>query len=381
MKLENFRIFLASWLILPFVLVWLSTNYLIGLNRRPVWQMESNPKENQVLAQTTHIAENDIEKIHWKGEGMVTLWFDDAWTSQFTVAMPLLEEKHMVGALAVPTGMIGFDDYMSWNQVKLLEHKGWEITSHTIHHSCDENELTDEYIEQELKGAEDELNAHGIRALHFVTPCGTKSDKITEIAKKYYLSLRTTEDGFNELPVTNPYHLKVQAVEWNTSPEKVAGWVKEASEKHYWLILMFHQVQETESRFAVTPQNLSRILDTIQESGLKTVLPTQATQLILDQEISYASGEADTSEVEPTPAVQEPFVTMSSGLIQISKTPNGFLRVRKEPSLSSETVFKAKDNQAFPLLESIDGWYKIEVDSESKLEGWVSAQYATKLES
>jgi hypothetical protein len=45
---------------------------------------------------------------------------------------------------------------------------------------------------------------------------------------------------------------------------------------------MFHQVQNNESRFATTPQTLQKILTLVKESGLPVVLPSQATQLIVD---------------------------------------------------------------------------------------------------
>lgn len=366
MKLENFRIFLASWLILPLILVWMSTNYLVGLNRHPVWEVTDTPHENtEVLGKFTESGESDIQKIHWTGQGMVTLWFDDAWVSQFTVAYPMLEEKGMVGSLAVPTGMIGFDDYMSWNQIRLLQYKGWEINSHTIHHSCDPNELTPEYVEHELSGALEELNAHGIRALHFVTPCGLVSDLYTVDAKKYYLSLRTTIDGFNELPIINPYGLKVQAVEWKTTPEDIQRWVDEAKEKHYWLILMFHQIQKDESRFATTPQNLSKILDIIQNSGLQTVLPTQATQLIVDR----------LPEPPPTPTL----IPTPAATIRILRTPTGYLRVRDNPRANAKTVAQVKPGDTYKLLDTVLDWYLIEIKTETGTSGWVSKNYTEVL--
>ncbi len=293
MKLDNFRILMPSWLLVPIIMVWLSTSYLMGLTRKPVWETSANPKDAVLSATAVNQANiPEIERIHWENKGLVTLWFDDAWLSQFTTALPLLEDHSMVGALAVPTGMVGFDDYMSWNQIGLLQSKGWEIASHTVSHSCEPDELTEEFLDKELKQSLADLNTHGIRALHFVTPCGTNSDLIPKIAKNYYISLRTTVDGFNPLPVSNPYALKVQAVEWNTTPEQVAKWLEEARKKKYWLILMFHQIQNEELRFATTPARLAQMLDLIRGSDLKVVLPTQATQLIIDTEMQEATPEA-----------------------------------------------------------------------------------------
>src|SRR3989344_4865414 len=126
------RIFLISWLILPIVLVWLSTNYLIGLGKHPVWE-KSEEEINASTADITKTESDQIDKIHWDGSGLITLWFDDAWTQQFTIAAPILEKNNQVGTLSVPTGMVGFENYMSWSQLEMLYKSGWEITSHTVH--------------------------------------------------------------------------------------------------------------------------------------------------------------------------------------------------------------------------------------------------------
>jgi peptidoglycan/xylan/chitin deacetylase (PgdA/CDA1 family) len=275
------RILLVSWILLPFLVVWISTNYLIGMNRQPSWQTDDNPKV--AGAQTEAIKTSpppEVKKINWSGQGLVTLWFDDAWVSQFTVAHPLLESKGLVGALAVPTGSMGYPDYMSWVQVKLLSYKGWEITSHTRSHSCDPERTTDEVLENELHGAQQDLNSHGIRADNFVTPCGADSEKTTEVAKKYYLSLRTSYPGVNPLPVNDPYNLKVRAIRKNTTADEVKKWLDEARDQKAWVILMFHQIDESGTDYSIKPEEFGRVIDTVKQSGLEVVLPIQALQII-----------------------------------------------------------------------------------------------------
>ncbi len=64
--------------------------------------------------------------------------------------------------------------------------------------------------------------------------------------------------------------------------------------------------------------------------------------------------------------------------VEILNTPTGFLRVRKEPSTSSEEVGRVEPGEKYELLDrdSVAGWYKIRFDEE--IEGWISSEYATE---
>lgn len=64
--------------------------------------------------------------------------------------------------------------------------------------------------------------------------------------------------------------------------------------------------------------------------------------------------------------------------VEILDTPVGFLRVRKEPSTSSEELARVNPGEFYSLLDEESGWYKIEY--EDAKEGWVSSQYAEKSE-
>jgi len=61
-------------------------------------------------------------------------------------------------------------------------------------------------------------------------------------------------------------------------------------------------------------------------------------------------------------------------------TPTGFLRVRSEPSTAGEEVAQVDPGDRFPYLETDEdtGWFKIEYEDGE--EGWVSNQYAKKVE-
>lgn len=66
--------------------------------------------------------------------------------------------------------------------------------------------------------------------------------------------------------------------------------------------------------------------------------------------------------------------------VRISSTPTGFLRVRSDPSTLSEEVGKVEPGEDYNLLETDQktGWFKIEFEEGKK--GWISNQYAKKVE-
>lgn len=278
---KKHRIFLVSWLLLPLFLVWFSTNYLLGLHKTVAWKNPSASagvnNQPSIIATQSAVLGAQVQPYPWNGQALLSLWFDDGWESQFTVAYPFLEAQGFVGALAIPTGSVGWDAFMSWNQVLYLAQKGWEITSHTRSHSCKASDIADpNYVETELKGSLDDIEAHGIAVKEFVTPCGAGSPIVDTVAKKYYLALRTADGGYNPIPVDNPYHLVVQTVLWQTSIQEVNDWIKTAQKTHTWLILTFHQIQANASDYAVSPDKFKQIIDAVAHSGINVVLPKYA---------------------------------------------------------------------------------------------------------
>jgi peptidoglycan/xylan/chitin deacetylase (PgdA/CDA1 family) len=275
-RFNSSRIFLLSWLIVPLMVLWISTNYIIGLTHKPAWS--SNGASTASMTAPV-IDAPAIQPLQWNNEPLITLWFDDAWQTQFSEAYKQMHSRGLTGSLAVPTSFVGQDSYMGWSQIKLMQHEGWEISSHTRTHDCKLSDLTPNFVDTELHGALSDLNQHGIRADNFVTPCGASNGDMLTAAKKYYSSLRSSEGGVNTLPVTNPYNLKVRTIVRTTTIEEVDDWIKEAKSSNSWLILVFHQIDHDQTEYGTTPENLSLMLDHVQQSHIKLALPEQALQV------------------------------------------------------------------------------------------------------
>jgi hypothetical protein len=62
----------------------------------------------------------------------------------------------------------------------------------------------------------------------------------------------------------------------------------------------------------------------------------------------------------------------------IKETPVGFLRVRMEPTTSSSEAARVNPGEKYSILDTSNGWYRI--NYTGKEEGWISGQYAEKIE-
>lgn len=272
------------WLMVPIVLAWLATNYILGaIYDEPDWSKNRGAAPTQVLRPVDVLSIPNTRPEN----GMVTFWFDDAWASQYIIAEPLLSKKGFKGALAVPTSMIGYDDYLNWPQVRTLQRKGWEITNHTVHHDCAMNAWDEKKVAKELQDANMTLLSQGLFADNFVSPCGITSEVISTAAKKQFLTFRGVEPGYNDLNDFNPYDLRVRTITNETSLSEAKEWITYAHDHNLWLIFVFHQIHgkneqeeipETENpeKYSVDEDRFTAVVDYVDKSGMLVVVPNQA---------------------------------------------------------------------------------------------------------
>lgn len=62
--------------------------------------------------------------------------------------------------------------------------------------------------------------------------------------------------------------------------------------------------------------------------------------------------------------------------VEVAQTPQGFLRVRKEPSTSAPEIGRVSDGDQLEIVQETTGWIQIKFEGK---QGWVSSQYVKKL--
>jgi uncharacterized protein YgiM (DUF1202 family) len=101
-------------------------------------------------------------------------------------------------------------------------------------------------------------------------------------------------------------------------------------------------------------------------------------KLIVSVQLAESNLPAPTEEKPPEPKKQT--------MVEILSTPNGFLRVRSAASTASTEIARVNPGQQFLLIQEDAklGWFEIEYQPEtatsSAKQGWISNQYAKKIE-
>lgn len=228
-----------------------------------------------------------ITQFNWQDTGLITLWFDDAWKTTYQTAYPVMQKYGFAGAIAVPVNYVCYPAFMSWDELRTLQSKGWETTSHSRSHNCHLAFYNDDTIKSEVIESKEILKRHGLRADNFVMPCGyteagIKSSfigappPIIETVKKNYASYRTTNGTrINTVPLQDPYNLKAVVIRNNMNIDELKKLVDQAATQKGWLILVFHQIDDSKSEFSISKTELETILTMVKDSNLPVVLPSQ----------------------------------------------------------------------------------------------------------
>jgi hypothetical protein len=282
--ISNLRVEFLSWVIIPCVGLWVAVSYLIGIAQPPEWQRGSLANDQTVLSERTKrvFAAQKAAKLQWDGNALISLWFDDAWTSQFTIAYPKMDDLGFTGSIAIPTKSLGTTGYMSWAQLERLAYARWEIDSHTRSHTCDIKGLSSDTATSEIVGSKQDLESFGYSPLWFVSPCGVDSPLWKDTVKNHYLGFRGVENGLNPLPMTDTYRVHAKMADPSTTIENVNSWIEEAKSTKSWLIIVFHQIDTSNSQYSVTPDTFSKMMDAVKESKVPVVLPDQVLQLVVN---------------------------------------------------------------------------------------------------
>lgn len=99
-------------------------------------------------------------------------------------------------------------------------------------------------------------------------------------------------------------------------------------------------------------------------------------QLIASVTLASEVAKGQVTTPSPPPQIEK---------VEITKTPQGFLRVRKDPNISSAEIGRVATGDQFEIVQETDDWVKIKFAGPPSpaggagKQGWVSSQYTKKL--
>ncbi len=200
---------------------------------------------------------------------MVSVTFDDGWKSIHNKALPVLNKHQVPSTQYLVSGYLGMPGYMTAKDILEMRRSGHEVGSHTISH-VDLTTLGGSRLDSELKTSKKDLSHCFGEIRSIAVPYGAYNDASVKAVQKHYDIGRSTDTGFNTADTLQPYALKVQNVDQDTSPEQIRQWLESAKANKTWLILVYHQIDESSS-YSRSSAQLDADLQAVKQSGIKAV--------------------------------------------------------------------------------------------------------------
>ena len=158
---------------------------------------------------------------------LVCIFFDDAFTNQYEVALPILLEHNFKATFGVITDYVGTGrdlwEYMNTEHLEDLAMYGMDIACHTKTHS-DLTTLSDEQLREEIIEAKKDLENLGFEVSTLVYPYYAWNDKVVDYSiTANYTCARAgwTQAGVYNLSTDDPrarYHVTA----WQISSQNMS---------------------------------------------------------------------------------------------------------------------------------------------------------------
>lgn len=214
-------------------------------------------------------------------EPLVSVTFDDGWTSAYVNGMPLLSKYHIRTTQFLLPGEFDDPNYVSIDQAHSMKKAGHEIGSHTVDHknltTLDETDLSNELTVSKSMLQKENLVPQYV---DFASPNSAVNDQVIQSVKKSYASHRNTladigngmtAADVNLGPVLPRYSIIGFSVRNNTTAEQIKQALDYTKNNNGWLVLVYHQIDDSNELFSVNKQTFESQLKIVTQSKLKIV--------------------------------------------------------------------------------------------------------------
>ena len=185
-------------------------------------------------------------------KGAVSIYFDDAYKSQYEHGFRIMQKYNLTGTIGVITTWAGVkDNAATWQDLRDMHNAGWIVCSHT-HTHIRLRDVDDATRDFELKTSHEILKRQGFLfgARCYIAPFGSYNADVDKIARKYYAIVRSSTNSdrdkpLNEFPQSHPRR-QMYLSPYNTDTfETFKGWIDAAIAEKKELCLAFHQIDPT----------------------------------------------------------------------------------------------------------------------------------------
>lgn len=209
---------------------------------------------------TTFSYENYYYEPHVPQEGqkVVCIVFDDGWISQYTTALPILDEYGFKATFAIITNYVGNLEYMDWSNITTLQNQGHDIESHTANHRTLTSQDMDS-IDAQLSQSKQDLLKHGINAPLFIYPQGEGAGdpSIESLVQQHYYAARgITHSSLDMSQPFDPYALPGYTVGNATTLDMFKRYVDQAADSTV-VIVYYHDISYKTASTSITPEDFA----------------------------------------------------------------------------------------------------------------------------
>jgi peptidoglycan/xylan/chitin deacetylase (PgdA/CDA1 family) len=209
--------------------------------------------------------------------GVVSLWFDDGYASQYTAARAKMDQYGFAATTATIKDLIGSSGtYLTLAQLQALEaNNGWEIGAHAYtaaNHNTLFVNLADAIVEAEIYKNKAWLVANGFRGADiFAWPGGQFQPEQEAIAARYFSVCRTINNTrFECVPPSNQRRLMTYLyVAASTTTASITAAIDTAYANQAWLIIVFHDIIDTAQPWpSYSIANFGTVIDYLASKGI-----------------------------------------------------------------------------------------------------------------
>jgi peptidoglycan/xylan/chitin deacetylase (PgdA/CDA1 family) len=216
-------------------------------------------------------------------EPLISVTFDDGWESIYTEAAPLMDKYDIASTQYIVPGLYSDEqNYISLDQAHSLRKGGHEIASHTWSHENLAHITLDE-ARMQLTKSHDALKPliDKDHKMSFASPESSTNAAVMPIIKDLYSSHRNTYADFgngvtdadvNIADSFDRYNIIGFAVRPGTTDAEIQAAIDYARLHNGWLVLVYHQIDDTGETYSASPKQFERHLKLIKNSRMKTAL-------------------------------------------------------------------------------------------------------------
>jgi hypothetical protein len=285
-------------------------------------------------------------------KGYVTIWFEHAFASQ-RQAMENMSKYGMRASIDVVVQKVGQPGYMTWTELQgWNSNAGFEIMSHSETHLVISDSTPYETLYYEIVQSKLDLQNHGFDPTHYGPPNNVFTAEASELMSDNYKYTRVQP----QIPNTS-YTINHDGLKYGFSKalhhygvgngaalptfDSVKQVIDSAIQNHTWIVLNFHQIENSSVALRTSPQIVSQILDYIRQKS-------SAGQLIVDTSENGLGLGSTPSTTYPIIHMSDTTASSIGGRILNSDTP-----VRVEYVTSSSQLVGDEIDQIIIRLKRI----------------------------